>query len=338
MKKLSIITAVIFTITSFASCSTGPTWHHCEGSVWNTLYSIDYYADANLDDSIQAAMRKVELSVSAFDPNSTVTRANHSSTPIEVDSLFADVFRASQEINRYSNGLFDPTVAPLINLWGFGYTGSTDSIPSDDAIANVITTVGISDCKLIGGKLYKKSPTTEFNFSAIAKGYGCDYVAATLAANGCSDYKVEIGGEIALSGHNSHGGDWRIMIDAPIASDTIRHDRLGVVAISQCGIATSGSYRNYHDTPQGRRSHTIDPTTGHPLEVDHNEPRQVSVTVIASNTMIADGLATACMAMNLSDAIKMIEAIPTAEALIVTPTNNGKWNILRTSGFPNINI
>lgn len=333
-----IILALTITTSALIlmGCQGGTRWQRAEGSVWNTLYSIDYLSNRSLDDSIQAAMREVELSLSAFNPESTVTRVNRSTTPVEIDSMFAEVFRAAAKINAKSNGLFDPTVSPLINLWGFGYKGSADTVPSPESIADALTSVGILQCRIADGMIYKKSPATEFNFSAIAKGYGCDRVAAMLRRNGCNDYKVEIGGEIALNGHNRRGTDWRIMIDAPIECDTIHHENFGIVELSKGGIATSGSYRNYRDTPEGRRSHTINPATGYPMEHDVTTTRQVSATVIAPTCMEADGLATACMAMDAKSALRMIEEYPGAEALLVIPDSVGTWQTLRTSGFPEL--
>jgi len=331
-----IATLLITSAALLPGCGGGVRWYRTEGSVWNTLYSIEYRSDCQLDDSIQMIMRQVELSLSAFNPESTVSRINRSTTPEAIDSMFAEVFLASQRLNAHSGGLFDPTVSPLINLWGFGYKGHTDTVPDAEAIASALRSVGIRDCRIANDTIYKKSAMTEFNFSAIAKGYGCDCVGAMLARNGCTDYKVEIGGEIALNGHNSRGTDWRIMIDAPVTCDTIHHESLGILSLTHGGIATSGSYRNYHDTPEGRRSHTINPTTGYPLEHDATAARQISATVTAASAMEADGLATACMAMDARAAIAMIECISGAEALLVIPTDNGEWTLLRTSGFPAI--
>lgn len=337
MKHIYTAIALFATaVIALTGCSPRPQWHTCTGSVWNTLYNIDYLSDKQLDDSIQATLRAVELSVSAFNPNSTVTQVNQSAEPVKVDSMFMEVFNASQRISRQSGGLFDPTIAPLVNLWGFGYSPNGESIPSADEIAEALRSVGIGECRLSNDTIYKKAPDTQFNFSAIAKGYGCDAVAAMLSRNGCDNYKVEIGGEIALNGHNTRGTEWRIMIDAPVPCDTaIYHESLGIVVMSHGGIATSGSYRNYRDTPQGRRSHTIDPSTGSPIEVTHHSNRHhVSATVIAPTAMDADGLATACMAMLPDSAINMIERIPGAEAMLVFPGQTGGWDTTRTTGFP----
>lgn len=334
-KWLCKVIIVIVVVLAMGGCAPQATWHRYTGSVWNTLYNIDYRADRPLDDSIQAALREVELSVSAFNPSSTVSRINRSSDPEVVDSMFIEVFVASQRINSLSGGLFDPTVAPLINLWGFGYEGAAESEPDAEAIADSLLSVGIGQCCLKNDTIYKKSPSTRFNFSAIAKGYGCDRVAAMLVRNGCKDYKVEIGGEIALGGKNSRGGDWRIMIDAPVPCDSaIHHEALEIISLTDCGIATSGSYRNYRDTPHGRRSHTINPATGYPVEADSSAARQISATVIAPTAMEADGLATACMAMHPDSAMLMIGRTAGVEALLVIPAADGEWRILRSRGFP----
>lgn len=269
------------------------------------------------------------MSLSPFQENSLVSRINRNETA-ETDSLFRHIFIASQQINAASHGFFDPTVAPAVNLWRFGYNNS-DHEPSDDEIAAARSSVGIGDCRLESdGKIVKKSPATEFNFSAITKGYGCDLIGDMLRRNGCNDYMIEIGGEIALSGKNRHDEPWHIMIEAPIENDTsATRSRMTVVEITDCGIATSGNYRKYRDTPQGRIGHTINPLTCLPVATT-----TLSATVITRNTMTADALATACMALPAAEALKMIDLWPDAEALLIEADSTGGWKIETTANFP----
>jgi thiamine biosynthesis lipoprotein len=293
------------------SCANRQQWHNVEGAVWGTTYHITYYADAQLDDSIVAAMRAVELEVSPFEPSSVISHINKGETD-EVSPMFTTVFNESQRINKISGGAFDPTLAPLINLWGFGYT-HPDSLTCDSAeVARVMKCVGIADCAITDGKIVRKSADTQFNFSAIAKGFGVDRVAEMLRRNGCENYMVEIGGEMSLSGHNPDGKDWRVQIDDPVASAT-QHRKYALVNLTDCCIATSGNYRNFHTLADGTRvSHTISAVTGYPITTS-----TLSVTVIAPTCMTADALATACMAMPLASARSMIEAEPGTSALFV---------------------
>lgn len=327
--------AIVFTILMLLPLATGcgprREYRQVQGGVWNTTYNIIYKSDRDLNDSVIAVMRQVELSLSPFCDSSLISRINRGEN-LQADSLLRRIFTASQEVNRRSGGVFDPTVAPLVNLWGFGYRNSGIE-PTQDMIDSVMTHVGIADCSLDpSGRILKKSPLTEFNFSAITKGYGCDLVGEMLLRNGCSDYMVEIGGEIALAGKNRRGDDWHIMVDAPIDSDTaIVHDRMALIAVTNAGVATSGNYRNFRTGADGKRAwHTISTRTGRPAETD-----LLSVTIIAPNAMLADAYATACMAMNCSEAMTMLSEIKGVEGLLVTLNPADSTFVMHTTeSFP----
>ncbi|WP_304644858.1 FAD:protein FMN transferase [uncultured Duncaniella sp.] len=309
-----------------SGCSGMESYRSVEGGVWNTTYHVTYRAGRDMQDSILLVMREVERSLSPFDGQSLVSAVNRGDS-VKADSLLRRIFTASQEVNLRSGGAFDPTVAPLVNLWGYGYR-SAGVEPTQVAIDSLLAFVGIDECSMTSdGYIRKKHAGTEFNFSAITKGYGCDLVGDMLRRNGCEDYMVEIGGEIALSGRSPRGGDWRVMIDAPVDCDTaVVHERMAVVAVTGCGVATSGNYRNYHETKNGRTWHTISTVDGRPAVTD-----LLSATVIAPSCMIADAYATACMVLTARQACRMIESLPDVEGLLVTADS-----VITTSGFPEI--
>jgi len=285
----------------------------------------------NLEDSIQRIFRRVEMSLSPFADSSLVSRINRGETNL-TDSLFRHVFESSKRVNMLSGGLFDPTVSPLVNLWGFGFK-KADHEPSEAEIEEALKHVGIQRCRIERDTIVRAGQSTEFNFSAITKGYGCDMIGEMLKQNGVNDYMIEIGGEIAVAGINPSGEKWRIMIDAPVENDSIAiHRQAALISISDCGLATSGNYRNFRDTKIGRVGHTINPLTGYPAQ---NSPT-LSASVIAENAMLADALATACMAMLPDSAMKMIEKIPGAEVMLVLPGDTAEWKIAVSSGFPTI--
>lgn len=316
-----------------ASCVGGRgEYRRLQGGVWNTTYNISYASATDLTDSVLAVMKQVELSLSPFNDSSLISRINRGE-PCEVDSLVRRIFLASQEVNRASFGRFDPTVAPLINLWGFGYRNSGVE-PTQAMIDSVMVSVGIGDCRIDSlGRLQRKTPMTEFNFSAITKGYGCDLVGEMFRRNGCNDFMVEIGGEIAMSGRNPRGEDWHIMVDAPVENDTaVVHSRMAVMAVTDCGVATSGNYRNFKQTSSGRIWHTISTLDGLPAHTD-----LLAATVIASTAMLADAYATACMALPSDSARLMLERVPDVEALFVTVNpSDSAFAITTTPGFPEI--
>lgn len=300
------------------------------GSTWGTFFTITYDGPASLDDSIVACLHKVDESLSPFNPNSIVSAVNNNKS-METDEMFTAVFEAAKKVNEISGGLFDPTVAPLVNLWGFGTTGA-DLEPTDEEVAKAMESVGLQDCYIENGKVVKKSPETAFDFSAISKGYGCQSIGTMFKRNGCHNYMIEVGGEIVLSGKNPNGEDWVVMIDAPVENldGTILHSRLVKIATTDCSIATSGNYRNFHDTERhGRVGHTINPKTGYPIGTS-----TLSVTILAPDCTLADALATACMTMPIFEAYELIDTMENVSGLFVVSSEEEGWKILTTTSFP----
>lgn len=326
-RLITRLIAIIATTVLILSCDHRPHYRKCEGSIWATTYHITYRSDRSLDDSIIHIFQAVEQSLSPFSKNSTVSRINRNETSL-CDSLFTHIFSASQTIARNSHGAFDPTVAPLVNLWGFGYRKNRNT-PSASAVDSALAYVGIDSCGILGGHIHKKSPHTEFDFSAITKGYACDLIGNMLLRNGCTSFLVEIGGEVTVSGLSPQNEPWHIMIDAPVESDTtVIHKNMAVISATDCGIATSGNYRNYRTTDAGKIWHTISPYDGRPVHTT-----TLSATVIAPDAMTADAYATACMAMPTEQALDMIKCNPKLEALLVTADSSGL--VLHTTpGFP----
>lgn len=324
---LPLLMSVVCVGLSLVSCRKDGGYRQCSGVVWTTAYSIVYESETDMSDSIIAVMRRVEKSLSPFDSVSVVSKINRNES-MATDTLLRRVFAVSQEVCRLSGGAFDPTVAPVVNLWGFGYD-NMETEPTQAQIDSALTSVGILECVVADDVMRKRSPSTEFNFSAITKGYGCDLIGEMLRRNGVDNYMVEIGGEIALLGVNSKGKPWRIQIDAPIEEKSgVRHTPMSVVPLTDCGVATSGNYRNFRENSSGKTWHTISPVTGRPVV-----SATLSATVIAPTCMMADALATACMAMPPDEALKMVEALDGVEAMIVVD-GGGNFVARRTASFP----
>lgn len=307
-----ILTLPIIFILVSTACKNKGSYRYYEGMIWNTSFHITYKSDRNLNDSIDIILKEIGKSLSVFDSTSIVSRVNRSSqTP--VDRMFKDVYTTSLRIWKESNGAFDPTISPLITAWGFG-KGHKPAENID--IDSLLKIVGIDKTFLRNDTLFKTNPKTEFNFSAIAKGYGCDKAGEILKRNGVDSYLVEIGGEIACSGNNPKGNPWGISIDKPIESREERHSSQAVIKLHNGGIATSGNYRNFHKGDKGNFGHTIDVKTGRPAENDI-----LSATIICSDAMQADAYATACMAMGSEKAKTMISSLNLAAMLILTDSS-----------------
>lgn len=303
-------------------------WINNSGITWNTEYNIKYRHHTNLSDSIISVLREVELSVSPFNKKSRITAINENRSDT-LDGYLSRLYDKSVEINRESGGAFDPTVSPLVNLWGFGYekTGKANR----QAVDSILMFVGIDKTRKEGIRIVKSDGRTTFNFSAIAKGMGCDEVGKMLERNGVTDYIVEIGGEITAKGHNPKGQKWRISIDKPInANDTVIHHSAGIVEITNCGIATSGNYRNYHTDSAGNKvAHTINPRTGMPEQSD-----VLSATVIAPDCMTADAYATTFMVLGLEKSKKLLDKHPEISAMLITSDNGNSFKIWESGNFP----
>lgn len=285
-----------------ASCGGSSRYTQMEGIVWNTTFHITFRGPESLKDSVLAAIDEVGRSLNFFDEKSTLSRVNAAEGPVQVDSHFRNVYLSSLEVNRRSGGRFDPTLSPLITAWGFGkgHEATSDTARVD----SLLKLVGIRRTRLEGMTLTKENPSLTFNFSAIAKGYGCDYVAEVLRRNGVTDYMVEIGGEIAAGGESPRGGKWRISVDRPLFSRDEIHESEGVTQITGCGMATSGNYRNFHTRGSQRWGHTINAVTGRPDSTDI-----VSATIVAPSAMLADAYATSAMALGSAKAEQMVMSL-----------------------------
>lgn len=308
----SLIISLSLGIFGFTGCG-GNSYHTAEGMVWNTMYHITYKGDATLEDSILATLEEVGKSLSVFDTTSLVSTLNRDDSVL-ADSHLKRVYESSLKVNKTSKGMFDPTVSPLVNAWGFGigHKATADTT----AIDSILQFVGISKTRFSNGYIVKEDRRIQFNFSGVAKGYGCDAIGEMFRRNGVTDYMVEIGGEIALSGLSPSGEDWKISIDAPIEeTGSPSHESMLVVSLTDKGIATSGNYRNFRKDGNGTVAHTISPMTGRPVMGS-----VLSASVITDNCVDADAIATACMASDVENAKNILSELGADGLLIFADT------------------
>ena len=312
----------IFTLFICASCTPTP-YYEESGSVFHTLYNIKYQSPEILTDKIDAELQAFSLSINPFNPNSIISKVNRNED-VEVDDRFIRVFNKAMEVSENSGGMFDVTAAPLINLWGFGFE-KTDSV-SQQKIDSIKSFVGYQKIRLDGKRVIKDDPRVTLNFSAIAKGYASDVIAALLEGEGVRNYLVEIGGEVVSKGKNPGGKCWQVGINKPDDDHSgIRNERLeGLIRLCRkSGLATSGNYRNFYLKDGKKYVHTIDPHTGYP-----SEQSILSATIIAPDCMTADAYATAFMAMGVEAATAMARKIPEIEYYIIYPDSlTGGYNV-----------
>ncbi len=314
------LSGAAFALT-FAGCDSSPVdlpLMEVGGETMGTTYIVKVVSpppaltEQRLGSMVATALSEVNQRLSNWISDSEVSRFNASAStmPVPISTDFLNVMTESFEIHRATGGRFDVTVAPLINLWGFGPRDENAPIPSQGAVNTALEQVGMARHLSLDSKgLRKLRPDVSVNLSAIAKGYGVDRVAQALVLAGVENYLVEIGGDLATQGHNAAGAPWRVGIEKPQAHG--REIQL-VVSVSGLGMATSGDYRNFVMHEGKRFSHIIDPVTGRPIT--HG---LASVTVLAETGTRADGWATALLVMGDTAGLKVADSLGIAAYFIV---------------------
>ncbi len=341
--------AIICSAALISACNDQPTYQKIEGQTMGTSYHISYQHPDGVDAkaiqaSIDQRLQAINISMSTYMDDSTIGKFNRlpSATPIEIDADFAKVLSDSQSIYQASNHAFDPTVYPLVELWGFGKQMSVERLqspPNADEIAKAKAVIGLDKVVVNGQSIQKTVDGVGLDFSAIAKGYAVDVIAQTLKDSyGITNYMVEIGGEVATLGQNDKGKPWTLAVDAPVADSSVKtRDTITTLTQPKDGslhIATSGNYRNSVEYDGVRYSHTINPVTGNP--VAHGAP---SVTVLHDSVALADGWATALTAMPYADALATGNREGIQALFIIENSNKTGFDIVKTDAmqqkFPN---
>lgn len=288
-------------------------YFHHQGDIFGTYYNIRYKGTKDLHQDIQVRLQAFDNSLSMFNPNSVISKINRNE-PVTTDSLFEAMYTEARHVSQLSEGAFDITVAPLVHAWGFGKkTQDPKTKEQDIHIDSLKTLVGYEKIRLENHCITKDDEHITLDASAIAKGYACDVVADLLRKNGCNNLLVDIGGEVVLQGVNQKGEAWRVGISRPkIDAMGMEKELQEVIASNDLCMATSGNYLQYYFVDGQRRSHTIDPRTGRPVQ--HS---LLSATVIASSGMRADALATACMVLGEREALEMIDNAEDAACYLI---------------------
>ena len=295
------------------------------GKIFGTFYNITYSSETDLHQEIKNTLMQVDNSLSPFNKQSIISAVNNN-TATQIDDMFTHVFSLAQDVSAKTEGAFDITVAPLVNAWGFGFKKGIT--PDSLTIDSLRQFVGYNTVALTDGKITKQHPQTMLDCSAIAKGYGCDAVAATLEAHGIKNYMVEIGGEVVTKGKNGKGGVWTIGISKPTDNPTTSNNELHeIIGISGKSMATSGNYRNFREENGRKIAHTIDPRTGYPVQ--HS---LLSATVIADDCATADAYATSFMVMGVEAAISYCNKNE-IEGYFIYSDDNGMLKTKMTEGF-----
>ena len=268
--------------------------------VFGTIYNITYQSDRDLQQEIEAELMKVDGEFSMFNPQSTVARINSGDSTVERSEMFNEIYQLAQTVSKETDGAFDITVAPLVNAWGFGF--KHEQLPTPEQVDSLLQL------------------RNQMDFSAIAKGYGCDVVARLLESHGIHNYMVEIGGEFVVSGKNAKGDDWHIGITKPTEDSlNVEGEMQTVLSITDHAMATSGNYRNFYYQGGRKYAHTIDPRTGYPVQ--HS---LLSATVLAENCATADAYATSFMVLGVEGAKAVLARHPELMAYLIYTDEKGQ--------------
>ena len=279
---------------------------------------------------IESRLTEINRQMSTWDPESEIARFNQqeSTAPFQCSESFATVVRQALELSQATDGAFDPTLQPLLNLWGFGSEGDDRQVPSSEEISKTRNLTGWKKVDINeDAELRKSEPGLSLALGAIAKGYGVDAIGEILNALGYENWFAEIGGEVVVRGLNSEGVPWKIGIQHP-TTNPIDARLQGILHITNGSIATSGDYRNYIQEDDVVYSHILDPRTGYAVRSD-----TASVTVSAPSCMDADGIATALFVMGDQQGLRWVEQRPEVEAMILLRGEKGEIIEKFSSGF-----
>ncbi|MBO9201419.1 MULTISPECIES: FAD:protein FMN transferase [Niastella] len=299
-----------------------PSWRKIQinGKAQGTTYHITWYAQDSTfgQPQIDSILARIDTSLSIYNPLSLISRFNDSATSVNMDVHMLNVIRKSIDTYQQTGGIFDITVQPLVQAWGFG-PKKVSGLPDSTTIRSLKKCIGSNNLSMKGNVLYKSKPCIKIDVNGIAQGYSVDVVANYLETHGIGNYLVEIGGEIRVKGHKQPGGEkMKIGIEAPGENDYELSMISKIVSVDSGAITTSGSYRKFYESDGKKITHLIDPRTGYP---EQNE--LISVTVFARDAITADAYDNALMVMGLKKALQFVEKRKDMAAHFIYRTSKG---------------
>ncbi|MGX5172806.1 FAD:protein FMN transferase [Aliikangiella sp. IMCC44653] len=321
----------IFILILISGCEQKSNYLKLNGSTMGTTYSITFKAPtsqfnkAKLHQKVEQELKLINQLMSTYIEDSELSLFNAALStqcqPLSNQTLY--VIESAIKVAQQTQGKFDVTLAPLIEIWGFDKKQTHNQVPAENVIQQLLGEIGFQKLSVGEGCVAKQNPSLSVNLSAIAKGYGVDRIAEIIEAEAIANYLVEIGGEVATKGKNPKGIDWRIAIES---ASSAKRSIQQVVSTKGLGVATSGDYRNYFEKDGKRYSHTLDPTSGYPIT--HN---LASVTVLHPKTMLADAYATAMMVMGPQQALKFANEQQLAVFMLIK--ENGGFKEIYNEAF-----
>ncbi len=285
-----------------------------------------------LKTEVDQRLKEVNRQMSHYQPDSDLSRFNRApaKVPFKVPPEFARVVRQALELNRLSGGAFDPTLGPVIDLWGFGSQTDSHLVPSEAELRKAMQKTGCQHLSVtVDNELVKDIPELRLNPSSLVKGFGSDEMARVLRAHGLTNLYVAISGDVFASGHNPKGRKWQVGISAPLLKWVPGDPVAAVVSLSGQAVSTSGDNEKFFMDAEGRRrGHIFNPRTGQPVE--HN---LASVSVVADSCMASSSLATTLFVLGPEDGSRFIESRTNAAALFIVREPDGNMRRIPSSRF-----
>lgn len=298
---MRLIFIFLFSLLAFSGCSESDPIRKIAGEAQGTTWHITYISDdpTNHKPAIDSILRDLDMSLSTWVDTSLISRINRNEINVSVDRYFSDVFLKSVEVSNKTNGLFDVTIGPLVNAWGFG--PGRKAIIDSLVIDSLLSFVNYKMLRLESGKIIKAKPQIFIDFNAIAQGYSVDVLAEYLEKNGIKNYLVELGGELIAKGRKNRES-WTAGIDQPSEQQGSKRQLRAIVELNNRALATSGNYRKFYEEDGKKYAHIIDPRTGYPAKQNI-----LSASVMANDAMSADAYATSFMIMGLDASRKFLK-------------------------------
>lgn len=324
MQNKVFILAVL--LAAAPACSSRLTYHFQEGPVYGSTYHITYeYKKAvTLEKDINRILERINVSMSTYDPKSTLSRINHNDPTARLDPDLKRVLEVGRIVSEQSDGAFDMTVAPLVNAWGFGFTAREKVTPA--MVDSLLQFTGYQKISIEGDRLIKADPRIMIDPNAITPGYVADVIAEFFDSAGVKNYLVEIGGELRCLGKNREGNAWRVGVDKPL-ENTLEREIQQVFHLEHVSVATSGNYRKFYEENGVKYSHTIDPKTGYPARSN-----LLSSTVFADECIYADAYATVFMVVGFEKAKQLSAQIPGIQVYFIYSDADGSLKTWQSPG------
>lgn len=320
----------IFSCSVAQKNSTQFNQYKLEGLAQGTSYHISYYAAGNIISRIEidSLFTSLDNSLSIYKPNSLINKFNNSDFGIEMDEHLYKVVQLSLKIWKESDGVFDISILPIVEAWGFGVKKHSNQ-PSDDEITRILLCTGSDKLHIKGRQLIKDTPCLKIDVNGIAQGYSVDVIASYIESKGINNYLIEIGGEIRVKGRKQPGNQiMRIGIEQPAENSNDETVVQEVIEVKGGAITTSGNYRKFVQNGSKKLSHLMNPKTGHPIE---NE--MISVTVRTKNAMSADGYDNVLIGMGLEKAFAFLKKHKGLEAYFIFRKPDGMVADTASVGF-----